>query len=117
MDRPWLATPPLRATLPTSHLFKEVEQTIVSHQNDLVPNLPGYFFDYRHVSPQYWITAATGAPVNSSDIEVSSGIEDESGDYCSLLEIFETSFTAHTWYFNDITACFADNNGTISNGR
>ena len=89
----------------------------ITHLNDLVPNLPGYSFDYCHISPQYWIKSAAGAPVNSSDIEVSSGIEDKSVDYYSLLEIFETSFAAHTWYFNDITACFADNNGTIFNGR
>lgn len=89
----------------------------VTHQNDLVPNLPGYSFDYRHVSPQYWITSPDNITVTTSDINVSSGIEDEMGDYYSLLEIFETSNAAHSWYFNHIDVCFADNNGTILNGR
>ena len=89
----------------------------VNHQNDLVPNLPGYSFDYRHISPQYWITSVNSAPVTTSYIEVSSGIMDESGDYYSLLEILETSNAAHSWYFNHIDVCFADNNGTILNCR
>jgi hypothetical protein len=89
----------------------------VTHQNDLVPNLPGYSFDYRHISPQYWITSPIGASVTTSDVQVSSGIEDEDGDYYSSLEIFETSNAVHSWYFGHIDVCFTDNNGTILNGR
>lgn len=89
----------------------------VTHLNDLVPNLPGYSFDYRHVSTQYWITSSISAPVTTSDIQVSSGIEDKDGDYYDLFQILETSNAVHSWYFGNIDVCFKDNNGTILNGR
>lgn len=73
----------------------------VTHAFDAVPKLPGYFLEYRHVSPEYWITSASGKQVNSGDIRVSNGILNFGGNQGTLL----ATITDHLWYFNAISGC------------
>jgi len=73
----------------------------VTHANDAVPKLPGYLLNYRHVSPEYWITAASGQSVGPNDIQISSGILDLMGNQGTLV----ATISDHLWYFNAISAC------------
>lgn len=73
----------------------------VTHAFDAVPKLPGYALDYRHVSPEYWVTAPTGVTVGANNIQVSSGILDLWGNQGTLI----STISDHLWYFNPVTAC------------
>ncbi len=73
----------------------------VTHAADAVPKLPGYLLDYRHVSPEYWITAPTGKAVSSGDIQMSSGILNLWGNGGTLI----ATISDHLWYFNAIASC------------
>jgi len=76
----------------------------VTHAQDVVPKLPGYGFGYAHVSPEYWITSATGATVTPNDIQVSTGIVNFKGNQGTL----GNSIDDHLWYFNSIAGCGPD---------
>lgn len=76
----------------------------VTHAYDAVPKLPGYLLSYRHVSPEYWITSATGTMVGSSDFQMSSGIFDLWGNQGTFISTLDD----HLWYLNAITACIVD---------
>lgn len=73
----------------------------VTHAHDAVPKLPGYALDYRHVSPEYWVTTATGGSVSPSDVQMSSGTLDLGGNQGTII----STISDHLWYFNAITAC------------
>lgn len=73
----------------------------ITHAYDIVPKLPGYMLDYRHVSPEYWITSDSGVTVGSGDISVSNGIFDLWGNQGTLI----STITDHLWYFNAISSC------------
>ncbi|KAK5274518.1 hypothetical protein LTR96_001119 [Exophiala xenobiotica] len=73
----------------------------VTHTNDIVPKLPGYPLGFAHVSPEYWITSPTGAPVTANDVQVSSGVIDLDGNQGQL----GGTVTDHLWYFNGIADC------------
>lgn len=73
----------------------------VTHAFDAVPKLPGYLLSYRHVSPEYWITTATGQQVQASDIRVSSGSLDLLGNQGTI----PSTISDHLWYFNAISGC------------
>jgi triacylglycerol lipase len=73
----------------------------VTHANDIVPKLPGYPLGFAHVSPEYWITSPTGAPVTANDVQVSSGVIDLDGNQGQL----GGTVTDHLWYFNGIADC------------
>lgn len=73
----------------------------VTHANDIVPKLPGYLLGYRHVSPEYWVTAPTGSPVTSANVKYSSGSLDLTGNGGT----FTSTISDHLWYFNAITGC------------
>jgi len=73
----------------------------VTHANDIVPKLPGYPLGYAHVSPEYWITSPTLAPVTANDVQVSSGVIDLKGNQGQL----GGTVTDHLWYFNGIADC------------
>jgi len=73
----------------------------VTHTADAVPKLPGYLLNYRHVSPEYWITTPTGGAVSTGDIKISSGIMNFSGNGGTLLALISD----HLWYFNAISSC------------
>lgn len=73
----------------------------VTHANDAVPKLPGYILDYRHVSPEYWVTTPSGQTVDPNAIKVSSGILDLWGNQGTFL----ASISDHLWYFNAISGC------------
>ena len=73
----------------------------VTHAQDIVPKLPGYILGYGHISPEYWITSPTDAPVSTGDIQVSSGVINLDGNQGQL----ESSVIDHLWYFNSISAC------------
>lgn len=77
----------------------------ITHKEDPVPKLPGYFLGYAHISPEYWITAPSGAPVTSNVVKVSSGaIQLISGNGGTL----GVNVNDHFWYFNDISDCAPD---------
>lgn len=73
----------------------------VTHAFDAVPKLPGYPLNYRHVSPEYWITTPNGQAVGAGDIKMSSGIFDLWGNQGTLI----STISDHLWYFNSISAC------------
>lgn len=73
----------------------------VTHAFDAVPKLPGYLLDYRHVSPEYWITSASGQSVDIGEIQMSSGIFNLWGNQGTLI----STISDHLWYFNSISAC------------
>lgn len=76
----------------------------VTHANDLVPKLPGYLLGYAHVSPEYWITSATGVAVTAEDVQTSSGVVDLAGNEGQL----GGSVDDHLFYFNEVSACGPD---------
>ncbi|KIW99879.1 uncharacterized protein Z518_10807 [Rhinocladiella mackenziei CBS 650.93] len=76
----------------------------VTHAQDIVPKLPGYFLGFAHVSPEYWITSPTDAEVTANDVQVSSGVINLQGNQGQL----ESSVEDHLWYFNSISACGPD---------
>ncbi|KAK5059958.1 hypothetical protein LTR84_009841 [Exophiala bonariae] len=76
----------------------------VTHAQDVVPKLPGYAFGFAHVSPEYWVTSATGVAVTSNDIQVSSGVVNFKGNQGTL----GNSIDDHLWYFNNISGCGGD---------
>lgn len=73
----------------------------VTHDKDLVPKLPGYLLGYAHISSEYWITAPSGAPVSTSDIQVSNGAYNLRGNKGQI----ESSIDDHLSYFGAISAC------------
>lgn len=73
----------------------------VTHTNDAIPKLPGYALQYRHVSPEYWITAASGKTPGPNDIKTSTGTFDLKGNQGTFI----STISDHQWYFNAITAC------------
>jgi hypothetical protein len=73
----------------------------VTHKEDPVPKLPGYLLGYAHISPEYWITSPTDAPVTTRDIKVSSGAINFSGNGGT----WNSNANDHTWYFNATASC------------
>ncbi len=73
----------------------------VTHANDIVPKLPGYLLGFASVSPEYWITSPTLAPVTAADVQVSTGTVDLQADEGQL----GGTVTDHLWYFNSISGC------------
>ena len=73
----------------------------VSHLQDVVPKLPGYAFGYAHISPEYWITSPSNAPVTENDIQVSTGVINFKGNSGTL----GNSVEDHLWYFDSISGC------------
>lgn len=75
----------------------------ITHYDDIVPRLPPMFLGYRHTSPEYWLSKgpATNTDYSVGDIVVCPGIANVS---CNAA--FDgLDFTAHDYYFEDITAC------------
>ena len=73
----------------------------VTNKEDIVPKLPGYLLGYAHVSNEYWIRSPNGAPVTTSDIQVSSGAFNLAGNKGTL----GANGDDHQWYFGRITGC------------
>lgn len=73
----------------------------VTHNEDLVPKLPGYILGYAHISDEYWITSATNETTTTSDIQVSSGALNFEGNKGTL----GSSVDDHSWYLGPITGC------------
>ena len=76
----------------------------VTHQEDIVPKLPGYVLGYAHISDEYWITSDNNVVPTPQTIQVSSGAINLSGDEGTL----GSSVSNHHWYFNAITSCYND---------
>lgn len=74
----------------------------VTHLNDAVPQLPPTWFGYKHVSPEYYISADTGKNVSLSSITALPGFENAMGNY----QWNRMSVNAHGWYFNPVSACY-----------
>ncbi|KAM7187491.1 mono and diacylglycerol lipase [Naviculisporaceae sp. PSN 640] len=83
----------------------------VTHTDDPVPKLPPLVADFRHTSPEYWITSKDNVVKSTTDIKVCTGYGttacNESDDG------FNT--TAHVWYFGPIAGC-AGGGGRRSEG-
>ncbi|EXJ92291.1 hypothetical protein A1O3_00841 [Capronia epimyces CBS 606.96] len=76
----------------------------ITHANDLVPKLPGYGLGYAHVSPEYWITSATGVVVTVDDVQTSEGVVDVQGNEGQP----GGDLGDHLFYFNEVAACGPD---------
>ncbi|KAI1092472.1 alpha/beta-hydrolase [Rostrohypoxylon terebratum] len=78
----------------------------VTHLDDPVPRLPPIFLDYRHVSPEYWLSDGTANTTTyaASDIKVCTGFANTK---CNAgtggLDI-----DAHLHYFGAISGCNPD---------
>ncbi|KAL5118906.1 hypothetical protein ACEQ8H_003229 [Pleosporales sp. CAS-2024a] len=73
----------------------------VTHLHDPVPKLPPAFLGYRHVSPEYYITAANNVSVTPADISVIQGTVNFTGNAGDL----GLDPAAHGWYFDSIDVC------------
>ncbi|KAK5315595.1 hypothetical protein LTR70_006679 [Exophiala xenobiotica] len=73
----------------------------VTHAADAVPKLPGYLLNYRHVSPEYWITTPSLQAVSADNIQMSSGTLNLRGNGGTLV----SSINDHMWYFSAIASC------------
>ncbi|KAL9046423.1 MAG: hypothetical protein Q9214_000735 [Letrouitia sp. 1 TL-2023] len=73
----------------------------VTHTNDLVPKLPGQVLNFKHISPEYFITSANGVEVKQDDVKVCEGI----GTRDCNAGTTDSSTDAHGWYFNAISSC------------
>ncbi|RFU77168.1 lipase [Trichoderma arundinaceum] len=75
----------------------------VTHVDDPVPRLPPIIFEYRHVSPEYWLSTGSDTTIDYSvgDIEVCTGIANvDCNAGTSGLDI-----TAHSNYLEVIGGC------------
>lgn len=77
----------------------------VAHQYDPVPTLPPLVNGFRHTSPAYFITTATGVPPTIADIEIQEGTSNQN-PWGSTMTI---DGQAHDFYFNEIASCFPHN--------
>ena len=82
-------------------LTKQGNNFRVTHDEDIVPKLPGYIFGYAHVSSEYWITVPNGVSVVAKSIKVSNGAINFAGN----LGTWNSRASDHQFYFNDISAC------------
>ena len=73
----------------------------VTHTEDPIPKLPGYLLGYGHISPEYWVTSSSGAPVAAKDIKVSNGAINFWGNGGT----WGSNANDHMFYFNSISAC------------
>jgi hypothetical protein len=75
----------------------------VTHLDDPVPKLPPLLFDYRHTSPEYWLSdgSATTTAYSVSDVVICTG---DANTNCNAgtggLDI-----EAHLYYLGPITGC------------
>jgi hypothetical protein len=72
-----------------------------THNEDIVPKLPGYALGFAHISSEYWITTPNDVAVTTADIQVSSGAYNFAGNKGTL----GLNPDEHNFYFNDISAC------------
>jgi hypothetical protein len=77
----------------------------VAHQYDPVPTMPPLINGFRHTSPAYFITAATGVTPTAADIVIQEGTSSQN-PWGSSMTI---DGQAHVFYFNAITSCFPHN--------
>ncbi|KAL6902465.1 Alpha/Beta hydrolase protein [Trichoderma evansii] len=75
----------------------------VTHVDDPVPRLPPILFDYRHVSPEFWLSTGNDTTVDytTSQIEVCTGIANT--DCNAGTSGLDT--TAHSYYLEHISGC------------
>ncbi|KAI1391465.1 alpha/beta-hydrolase [Hypoxylon trugodes] len=78
----------------------------VTHLDDPVPRLPPIAFDYRHTSPEYWLSdgTSTQSDYTAADIKVCDGFAntDCNGGTDGL------DIDAHLYYFEHISGCGPD---------
>jgi len=77
----------------------------VAHQYDPVPTVPMLSSGFRHTSPAYFITTATGVNPTIADIEIQEGTSNQN-PWGSSMTI---DGQAHDFYFNEISSCFPHN--------
>ncbi|KAI1414594.1 alpha/beta-hydrolase [Hypoxylon sp. FL1857] len=75
----------------------------VTHLDDPVPRLPPLFLDYRHTSPEYWLSdgASNTTSFKASDIKVCAGSANK--DCNAGTDDFDVD--AHLFYFEHISGC------------
>ncbi|PTB69470.1 alpha/beta-hydrolase [Trichoderma citrinoviride] len=75
----------------------------VTHVDDPVPRLPPLLLEYRHVSPEFWLSTGDGDTVSYTvaDIEVCTGIDNAD---CNA-STDGVDLTAHSFYFEKVSAC------------
>ncbi|KAK3326676.1 Alpha/Beta hydrolase protein [Apodospora peruviana] len=73
----------------------------VTHTDDPVPKLPPQKADYRHTSPEYWITSLNNVVASTADVTVCTGYGAKGCN--DGTPGFNT--TAHVWYFGPIAGC------------
>ncbi|KAL6879099.1 alpha/beta-hydrolase [Trichoderma novae-zelandiae] len=75
----------------------------VTHVDDPVPRLPPIILEYRHVSPEFWLSTGEGETVSYAvaDVAVCTGIDnvDCNGGTSGI------DLTAHSFYFQKVSGC------------
>ena len=76
----------------------------VTHQDDPIPRVPPIFFDYRHVSPEYWLSTGTAENVDFGvdDVRVCAG---NANIDCNAGAPVPFTYEAHLYYFRKMSAC------------
>ncbi|KAK3897416.1 Alpha/Beta hydrolase protein, partial [Staphylotrichum tortipilum] len=73
----------------------------VTHTDDPVPRLPPISFNYRHVSPEYWIQEGSDRVVELDEVEYCPGYSNvECNGGTKGLDL-----DAHGWYFQGLYGC------------
>lgn len=73
----------------------------VTHTDDPIPRLPPSLFDFEHISPEYWITAPSGAVPTVNDVTVLEGSKNKNGNAGQG----GFDIASHLWYFGSISEC------------
>jgi hypothetical protein len=73
----------------------------VTHTDDPVPRLPPISFNYRHVSPEYWVDEGSDGVATASEITYCPGYSNvECNGGTTGLDV-----DAHLWYFQEVSGC------------
>ncbi|SPQ21833.1 ae368ab0-4aa7-4557-9d60-651608c7a28b [Thermothielavioides terrestris] len=85
----------------------------VTHTDDPVPRLPPLVANYRHTSPEYWISSTSQGPVTPADVQYCPGYANvQCNGGTEGLDI-----DAHNWYFQPLDGCSARGHAAQEGGR
>lgn len=76
----------------------------VTHLDDPIPRLPPIIFDYRHTSPEYWLSTGGSETVEFAIGDILVCVGDANTD-CNAGTDIGLDVEAHLHYFQEISGC------------